>query len=1622
MLSPNNGLVRRAILVSLIVSSNAIALPKPSEVKVGQASIETDSNTMTILQHSDRLGIDYQSFDIASHESVIFQQPNVNSVALNRVVGNDASQIFGTLQANGHVFLVNPNGIIFGEHAHVDVGSLLASTKTITDEAFLNGDYHFSGDEQTAIVNKGLIQAANEGLIVFVANYINNEGKLIAPEGRIELVSSDEVILDISGEAVSIISNQAAMEALIENHGLVSSDGGVIVFNVDAREALEQTVVNNTGVVKASGFAEKNGEIYILGNDGDVILDGELSSNGFEDIDAGTIQIDANRIAVLGDVTANGDVISDGGNIGLSANSSIFLADGSRVMADGGIEGNGGRVISFTPENAFFASNAYLSSKGGTAAGDGGFLEVSGLEKVEIFGQVDTSAKNGQSGTFYIDPYDITISNAVSVNGAFDAGNPNSWEGSGVGTSSTINSAAITAALAGSSVIINTALDNGTGPGTGTGTITINSDIDLDGGNGNSLSLVADDSITLAANVKIEDKTTATADAVNVSLTSSNNITFNNDADIFTTGGNALIVASNNVVMAGNSSIQTGAGTITINASDIDLVGLLRSNSTSDTAISLQSFQQIADSGAATIDIDAPNGGVVLDANNGINLDINATKLDLTNTASGAVTIEGNGDLEVVDIIASAASVVSILKNNENGNSGGAVTISGYTASGNLVVSSDSTITLPDAGLNLGIDDLSLTAADLVDISGRDVFLSADDLVINLFSIGADTKLSTAASTIDLTHNGASLLTVEDADSIQITGLAGTGNSLIDVDVLTIPDAGITTSGDLAIVATDIVDVSGRDLTISANDLYLNIASLGANTSLNTSIDTLDANFAGTGNVVITNDKALQLLDSVNDVNANSLIWSTNDLSIVTTAGDLTLNDAVELDGLMTGEMLALNATNDLLINTNVSDEVGAVDHDVRIDLDAGNAITMSSTASIDAGDGTAFGFIDLDAVGDITLTGLKTLSASGSAIAVTSTTGAILDAGDVNTDIEASNALGRVQLSAETGINDIETLVGFVDLSNTTSGTITINEVDDIGVFSINSIGDVSINSGANLTISNDIDLEGADGATYTFNALNNIDIDQNVCEGGNTCSPVNDNVQLDFIAGGDITNAAGATLNPGLSALGLNAGGTLTLDDTGLLISGALTLDAGDIVDSDRSVTVSAGSLTLDTQTAGGDSIFNTTISSLDFSNTGANQITINEADALTISSWSTNGDSLISLGGALIIPDSGLNSGVNGISIIASDISDSSGRDLNITADQFSLDLSNPSADLTLNTNVNELQAILVSAADLSVNQATQLALADIESLGSAITLSEGDLTISSGTLNVNADVTAQQGSLLLAASGDMNINADVIANDLVSDSIREGLIDLSVDGGALTIGGSGSASVVSNNTSDQSAFGGLGTEPSDAVSIRIRQLDTGTSMQSFVFGDGIGSDTLVRAVGGDIYVDSVGGGGMDPDGNRPVILNSDVTIESFNDMSDPNTGLLSTNGVVGSGAMLSALANRAIQINTVPLAPPVVPSPEMVSELPESVESAVSDLLAEEQSTAENNTDPLDTSDPSIIGQIESDNSQVSKTFGRAFQACSDTQRSQDSTSCRMENVMVQFLSSFIVGGALPGGGQ
>lgn len=254
------------VLLLLLPPLTALALPGGGQVTGGAASISTAGATTTITQTSAQATLQWRSFNIAPGETVNFVQPNRAAVAVNRILDSNPSSLYGRLNANGQVFLLNSNGLLFGPTAAVNVGGLVASTLPLSEADFASGRLRFAGSGGAAVVNQGRISAAEGGYVALLGHQVSNQGQIDAPRGTVALAGGSAVTLNFLGDGLlGVQVAQSALDALADNGGLIRAEGGQVLLTAGAHDALLASAVNHSGVIEARGLAGQAGRIILLG-------------------------------------------------------------------------------------------------------------------------------------------------------------------------------------------------------------------------------------------------------------------------------------------------------------------------------------------------------------------------------------------------------------------------------------------------------------------------------------------------------------------------------------------------------------------------------------------------------------------------------------------------------------------------------------------------------------------------------------------------------------------------------------------------------------------------------------------------------------------------------------------------------------------------------------------------------------------------------------------------------------------------------------------------------------------------------------------------------------------------------------------------------------------------------------------------------------------------------------------------------------------------------------------------------------------------------------------------------------------------------------------------------------
>ena len=279
-------LMKPALLAAALGCAGSAWAVESGQIVAGNGGITTAGNTTTISQSTDKMIVNWKNFDVASGQTVNIQQPNAKSAILNRVTGSSAAtQIDGNLNANGRVFVVNPNGVMIGSGAQVNVDSLVASSLNIEDAQFLrNGtdNYDQAMDltgtgKQGAVTNQGTINAAHD--VVLAGSQASNSGKINAGSVSMDAADSMYLLTDKYGGHVSVYD--ASANAQVQNSGAIVSKIGNVELRAAAAGDAIRTVVRNTGTIEANtAVVEKGGNIVLNATrSGDISVDGKLTAD-----------------------------------------------------------------------------------------------------------------------------------------------------------------------------------------------------------------------------------------------------------------------------------------------------------------------------------------------------------------------------------------------------------------------------------------------------------------------------------------------------------------------------------------------------------------------------------------------------------------------------------------------------------------------------------------------------------------------------------------------------------------------------------------------------------------------------------------------------------------------------------------------------------------------------------------------------------------------------------------------------------------------------------------------------------------------------------------------------------------------------------------------------------------------------------------------------------------------------------------------------------------------------------------------------------------------------------------------------------------------------------------------
>ncbi|MFH0801083.1 MAG: filamentous hemagglutinin N-terminal domain-containing protein [bacterium] len=1076
------GIFGRGLILALALALVCLACwaqpvsaePQGGTVTAGSAAIDQSMPGVTnITQFTDQLIINWEKYGIGLQELVRYLQPNDLAVALNRVTGVDPSVILGSLQANGRIFILNPNGILFGQQSKVDVGGLLATTLTLSDKDFLNGNYAFVQDPAKGlsfVVNKGQIKAADGGYVVLVAPLVNNEGTIIANLGHVVLAGGSKATVTFDAQGLVNFSLPASNEVT-----------GNVVMTTEACADVLQQVVNQQGIVEAGEVLDQDGKVILVHAEGLAVNSGSIQANGAPGQDAGSVLVHSTQATVL---TPTSDLEARG--IGENSN--------------------------------------------------GGLIETSTYRNIVFNGEVDASAEQGHGGTWTLDPTDVTIQASAGSLDPGAAGNfiplglgPVDTISTGAinnfltaGTSVNI----VTTSIAGGNgdITVNSAITPGTGnipvslTLTAERNIAVNAAID---GSGllNSLDVI----LAATGNVYVVAPVTTNGGSF-----SSSGVVFNNTGGAITTGnGNITLMHTGNITLG--ADLNAGAGTVALsttaggisqtggaitgfslgvraaNAVDLNLDANDVASMAGQVTGAVQAFSY-RDANAVSIDYASTLNGIVtnngaiavttvsgdLTVNNTPYPDVDAGSAQVNLTAGGAESrltvtgsVRGTGgvtytadDMELTGATDAGTNDANLLQTTIN-----RPIDLGTDTTGSLGLTNDELNTITAGVLRIGdgnsgnitisapispsqIPTLSLQTGGTITQPGGAVAITVTNLAVS--SAGTTSLMNTSNNVTNLAGQvtgAGQAFYYEDADGLSI-GTVGTMN-------------GIHTNNAAILIGTLNGNLTVDD-TPAANDVDSGTGNIGLTAGGSGCLLTVAGNVHGTGGVEYKADDIALSGTTITGVSGASLYQSTNGRQIdlgTNTAETLGLTN-VELQTITGGTLrvgsngggnitisapiFSLNATTLVLGNSGgtsaISQNSGAMISVTNLRLSSAGPVTLNEANHVGklaaeiSGAGNAFSFTNADALNVGTVYSVNGITTNNGAVNLTT--------GDTLTlSQNLSAGTGTVTLNSSAGgVNQTggSLTAGNLDIAGT--GTFTLNQAaNNVGTLAADVVGDLS-------------------------------------------------------------------------------------------------------------------------------------------------------------------------------------------------------------------------------------------------------------------------------------------------------------------------------------------------------------------------------------------------------------------------------------------------------------------------------------------------------------------------------------------------------------------------------------
>jgi filamentous hemagglutinin family protein len=1108
-----------ALVRIAVVPSALYANPTGEQVVGGAAGFNRpDAATLIVNQNTDRAVINWNNFSIANGELTKFVQPSSSSAVLNRVVTANPSAIYGTLQANGNVYLINPGGVLVGAGGVVNTASFVASTQDInTDEFMKGGQLNFKGNSDASVINEGNI-TAREGDVFLIAKEVKNEGQLMAKDGTVGMVSGTEVSLQAVGQGNYKVRLMAAEKPMTESGGQKTEGSAEIVNEgviqaanavLEAKGSYLPMAIKNTGVIEATGLVENgDGSVTLTGGEGDILntgvlaalqrsLDGQretggsimlagknVTSNPGSIITAagkdggGVVKLRSEDTTILrGSIEVVGASESaKGGKVQLLGER-VGLFESAKVDASGGAGGGevlvGGDYLGKNPNvpNAkatVMGSEAKINADA-TANGDGGRVILWSDEYTGFYGNI-----SARGGTFGGDGGFIETSSKVNLQafGGVSIDSPGGKAGlwlldpgnisvetasNGKATATSPfqpNAADATVA----NTTINTALL--------TGNVTI---LTADGPTAPATGINQTGTITINAPI------TSAASGFGLTLTANSSVIINNTITL--SGGN-LTISGTSVTQSSTLPSALIGNTLTVTAGTIQLAGA--ANQFSTVNLTSRNGEGVLDTvnteyrdlnnytvnisglaGSGNVQLATDTGTVTIGSLNG-STGVQRLLLGTSNDTATSTYFAGTPTISIATLAAQTLGTIQFNEGGEGFVIGTVLGVDGVSA-GNVRVSSDGSITQTQPLTVPGIFAASVTGSGSV-IDLENEFNDVGSVLLQTSDGAVSFRDSSGLIVLGITAGGSGSNIGLRVDSGEVTSTPGSFGGLVGTGAITAVDDGLALLG----------GANYRLEILNAGIPLNNVRGIGIDMIGNNSIYL----FRNLGELDIRSVNA-------NGLSASGVLGGESGFVTLTAGGDITQSAVIDMQG--AGTLGAPGSGGTLYARTRFN-LFGSISTDNTADItltDSGNQLGNILLETLNfAGDRAQYGLIQYGDADGFNIMGIR------SAWNATLESG-ISDAGGPNTQSGAivlgfkepgrvpAVAFGGLLLLGERGYNlndggvaslgnDIDYLAADIPGYNTgdANRTLTYTDKNPFEIYWVDQFGDGTLASGEPLGI----------------------------------------------------------------------------------------------------------------------------------------------------------------------------------------------------------------------------------------------------------------------------------------------------------------------------------------------------------------------------------------------------------------------------------------------------------------------------------------------------------------------------------------------------------------------------